>query len=292
MQTFPLGQFNVGRVGYGAMQLPGPGVFGPPRDREQALAVLRRAIELGITHIDTAQFYGPDVSNELIHEALHPYPANLALVSKVGARRDQQGNWLPAQQPDDLRRDIEANLHTLDVERLAAVNLRVMGADEDPSAPAEVDRELFDKQLAAMIRARDEGLIGGIGLSNIGVEPLLIALGRTEIVCVQNAYNLIDRTSQPVLDACSERGIAFVPFFPVGSGFTPDNPVLGSPVVQQAAAKLGHTPAQIALAWTLSVAPNVLLIPGTSSVAHLEENTAAAGIELDDDTRRQLDAVA
>jgi aryl-alcohol dehydrogenase-like predicted oxidoreductase len=291
MQTFALGQFTVGRVGFGAMQLPGPGVFGPPRDHDQALAVLRRAIELGINHIDTAQFYGPNVANELIHEALHPYPGNLALVSKVGGERDEQGNWVPAQQPDDLLRGIEDNLRTLETDQLAAVNLRVFGGD-DPSAPADVNRELFDRQLAAMIQARDDGLIAGIGLSNISLGHLHIALDRTEIVCVQNAYNLVDRTSQPVLDTCLEHGIAFVPFFPLGSGFTADNPVLGHPAVQSEASKLGRTPAQIALAWTLSVAPNVLLIPGTSSVQHLEENAAVADIELDDDTRRQLDDAA
>ncbi|MDT7766139.1 MAG: pyridoxine 4-dehydrogenase [Mycobacterium sp.] len=291
MQTFPLGQFTVGRVGFGAMQLPGPGVLGPPRDRDQALAVLRRAIELGINHIDTAQFYGPDVANELIREALHPYPADLALVSKVGGKRDDQGNWLPAQQPDELRRGIEDNLRTLEADRLAAVNLRVFGS-HDPSAPAEVDRELFDRQLSTMIKARDEGLIAGIGLSSITLEHLHIALDRTEIVCVQNAFNLVDRTSQPVLDGCIEHGIAFVPFFPLGSGFAADNPVLGHPAVQREAAKLGYTPAQIALAWTLSVAPNVLLIPGTSSVPHLEENTAVADIELADDTKRELDDAA
>jgi len=291
MQTFPLGSFHVGRVGFGAMQLPGPGVFGPPRDHDQALAVLRRAIELGINHIDTAQFYGPNVANELIREALHPYPDDLALVSKVGGDRDDQGNWVPAQQPDDLRRGIENNLRTLEADQLAAVNLRVFGGD-DPSSPGEVDRELFDRQLSAMIKARDEGLIAGIGLSSVTLEHLQIALDRTEIVTVQNAYNLVDRTSQPLLDACLEHGISFVPFFPLGSGFTADNPVLGHPAVQREAAKLGRTPAQIALAWTLSVAPNVLLIPGTSSVSHLEENTAVADIELDDETKRQLDDAA
>jgi pyridoxine 4-dehydrogenase len=291
MQTFPLGSFHVGRVGFGAMQLPGPGVFGPPRDHDQAIAVLRRAIELGINHIDTAQFYGPNVSNELIREALHPYPKELALVSKVGGRRDDQGNWLPAQEPDDLRSDIESNLRTLDTDQLAAVNLRVFGGD-DASAAATLDRDLFDRQLSAMIKARDEGLIAGIGLSSISVEHLQFALDRTEIVTVQNAYNLVDRTSQPVLEACVEQGISFVPFFPLGSGFTADNPVLGHPAVQREASKLGRTPAQIALAWTLSVAPNVLLIPGTSSVSHLEENTAVADIELDDETKQQLDAAA
>ncbi|OBF40703.1 oxidoreductase [Mycobacterium sp. ACS1612] len=290
MDTYSIGSYTVGRVGFGAMQLPGPGVFGPPRDHDQALAVLRRAIELGIDHIDTAQFYGPDVANQLIREALHPYPADLALISKVGARRDDTGAWLPAQQPDELRADIEENLRTLGVDRLAAVNLRIHADDAGSIGP--VDRELFDAQLTAMIKARDEGLIGGIGLSSVSLEHLQIALERTEIVCVQNAYNLMDRTSQPVLDACLERGIAFVPFFPLGSAFAADNPVLGHPAVQSEAAKLGRTPAQIALAWTLSVAPNVLLIPGTSSVAHLEENTAVVEIELDDDTRTQLDDAA
>ena len=288
MQTFELGSYTVGRVGFGAMQLPGPGVFGPPRDHDQAIAVLRRAIELGINHIDTAQFYGPNVSNDLIREALHPYPANLALVSKVGARRDDTGAWQAAQGPDELRADIEENLRTLDVDRLAAVNLRIHAGD--PSSVGPVDRDLFDRQLTAMIKARDEGLIAGIGLSSIGLDHLQIALDRTEIVTVQNAYNLVDRASQPVLDACVEHGISFVPFFPLGSGFSADNPVLGHPAVQREANKLGRTPAQIALAWTLSIAPNVLLIPGTSSVAHLEENTAVADIALDEETKRELDA--
>jgi pyridoxine 4-dehydrogenase len=292
MQTFSLGKFTVGRVGFGAMQLPGPGVFGPPRDREQALAVLRHAVELGVNHIDTAQYYGPDVANELIHEALHPYPAGLALVSKVGGQRDDTGNWLSAHEPDELRQGIEDNLRSLEIDQLTAVNLRVMDAEAAPNEPAKVDRELFDRQLAAMIQARDDGLIAGIGLSNIVLEHLQIALDRTEIACVQNAFNLVDRTSQPVLDACAERGIAFVPFFPLGSGFTADNPVLGNAVIQRTAAELGRTPAQIALAWTLSVAPNVLLIPGTSSVQHLEENLAVADIELDEDTRQQLNDAA
>ena len=291
MDSYQLGSYSVGRVGFGAMQLPGPGVFGPPRDHDQAIAVLRRAVELGINHIDTAQIYGPNVANELIREALHPYPADLALVSKVGGKRDAQGNWLPAQEPDDLYDQLEENLRTLDTDRLAAVNLRVFGSDGG-AGPADLNRELFDRQLSTMIRARDEGLIAGIGLSNIGVDHLRIALERTEIVCVQNAYNLVDRTSQPVLDLCLEHGVAFVPFFPLGSGFVPDNPVLNHPAVVREARNLGRTPAQIALAWTLSVAPNVLLIPGTSSVTHLEENTAVRDVELDDETRRELDEAA
>jgi pyridoxine 4-dehydrogenase len=290
MQTFPLGSFHVGRVGYGAMQLPGPGVFGPPGDHDEALAVLRRALELGVNHIDTAQFYGPNVSNELIREALHPYPADLALVSKVGARRDDKGGWLPFGKPDELRASIEENLRTLGTDHIAAVNLRIHDGG-DPNAPADIDHELFDRQLTTMIKARDEGLIGGIGLSSIGLDHLRIALDRTEIVCVQNAYNLVDRTSQPVLDACVEHGIAFVPFFPLGSGFSPDNPVLGNETIRRTAMELGRLPAQIALAWTLAIAPNVLLIPGTSSVRHLEENTAVGDIELPADVKAELDAL-
>jgi pyridoxine 4-dehydrogenase len=285
MESFSLGRFSVSRVGFGAMQLPGPGVLGPPRDHDEAVAVLRRAIELGVDHIDTAQFYGPDVANELIREALHPYPENLALVSKVGGRRDEAGGWLPLSDPADLRRDIEANLRTLGVDQLAAVNLRLF----ESKAPDQ----LFDDQLSVMIAARDEGLIGGIGLSEITREHLLRAMERTEIVCVQNAFNLAHRASVPVLDECTARSIAFVPFFPLGAAFTgPNNPVLGNELVQSAAERLGRTPAQVALAWTLSVAPNVLLIPGTSSVRHLEENMAVASIELDDDTRQQLNAIA
>ncbi|AYE94778.1 oxidoreductase [Mycobacterium paragordonae] len=284
MDSFPLGRFSVARVGFGAMQLPGPGVFGPPRDRDAALAVLRRAVELGVDHIDTAQFYGPDVANELIREALHPYPENLALVSKVGGRRDEAGAWLPLADPADLRADLEANLRTLGVDQLAVVNLRLMDSNEPD--------ELFDEQLSVMITARDEGLIGGIGLSEITHRHLLHALDRTEIACVQNAFNLVDRSSAPVLEECTARGIAFVPFFPLGSAFSPSNPVLGHELVRSAAERLGYTPAQVALAWTLGVAPNVLLIPGTSSVAHLEENLAVRDIALDDELRAQLDAVA
>jgi len=284
MAAFPLGRFSVARVGFGAMQLPGPNAFGPPRDRDEALAVLRRAVELGVDHIDTAQFYGPDVANELIREALHPYPENLALVSKVGGRRDDAGAWLPASTPAELRRDIETNLRTLGVDQLAVVNLRLFES-EGPD-------QLFDEQLSAMIDARDEGLIGGIGLSEIKVEHLRHAVQRTDIACVQNAFNLVHRASADVLDECRERGIAFVPFFPLGAAFVRPNPVLGHQAVRSVAERLGHTPAQVALAWTLGVAPNMLLIPGTSSVGHLEENLAAGSVELDDDAREQLDSVA
>jgi aryl-alcohol dehydrogenase-like predicted oxidoreductase len=284
MDRFPLGGFSVNRVGFGAMQLPGPNAFGPPRDRDEALAVLRRAVELGVDHIDTSQFYGPDVANELIRAALHPYPRNLALVSKVGGRRDGSGAWLPAGEPAELRRDIETNLRSLGVEQLAVVNLRVFESDGP-------DRE-FDDQLSAMIEARDQGLIGGIGLSNVNREHLLHAVERTEIACVQNAFNLVQRGSAPVLEECATRGIAFVPFFPLGAAFMRPNPVLSHQVVQETALRLGCTPAQVALAWTLGVAPNVLLIPGTSSLSHLEENLEAASIELDDEARERLNAVA
>jgi len=284
MRRYQLGRFSVSRIGLGAMQLPGPGVFGPPRDRGEALAVLRRAVDLGVDHIDTAQYYGPDVANELIRAALYPYPGTLALVSKVGARRDGSGGWLPYDEPDQLRRGIEDNLRSLGVEQLAAANLRLMdGAKPD---------QRFDDQLAAMIQARGEGLIGGVGLSNITREHLLHALEHTSLACVQNPLNLVDRASMPVLTECNSRGIAFVPFFPLGSGFTRPSPVLGNEQVIRTAGRLGRTPAQVALAWILGLAPNVLLIPGTSSVRHLEENLAAADIPLDQDAQQRLAAAA
>ena len=262
---------------------PVPGLSGRRGTGQRRWPFLRRAVELGVDHIDTAQFYGPDVSNELIREALHPYPADLALVSKVGARRDDKGGWLAIAEPADLRRDIEANLRALGIDRLAAVNLRLLRSD-GPDA-------LFDEQLSVMIAARDDGLIEGIGLSNVSREHLIHALGRTEIACVQNAFSLVDRSSEPVLRECTARGIAFVPFFALRSPFAPPDQVLGQDAVVRAAARLGHAPAQVASAWTLSVAPNVLMIPGTSSVRHLEENLAVAEIELDEETRAELDAV-
>jgi pyridoxine 4-dehydrogenase len=272
-QRYNLGTQNVSRIGFGAMQLPGPGVFGPPRDRGAAIAVLRRAAELGVDHIDTAQYYGPAVANELIKAALYPYPAGLAVVSKVGARRDAAGGILRYDAPAQLRAGIEDNLRTLAVDHLAAVNLRLM----DNAVPDQH----FDDQLGAMIQARDDGLIGGVGLSNVTREHLLHALSRTDIACVQNPLNLADLTSMPVLEECDRRGIAFVPFFPLGSAFARGNRVLGNPGVIATAARLGYTPAQVALAWLLHLRPNVLLIPGTSSLRHLEENIAVATIELD-----------
>jgi pyridoxine 4-dehydrogenase len=284
MSSYSLGSLTVSRVGFGAMQLPGPGAFGPPRDRDAALAVLRRAVELGVNHIDTAQAYGPDVANELIRTALSPYPDNLALVSKVGVRQDTSGNWLPADDPAQLREDIEENLRGLAVDRLAAVNLRL-------TESTGLDQR-FDDQLATMVKAREEGLIGGIGLSNVTREHLLYAVGQTDIVCVQNQLNVANRASMPVLEECYARGLAFVPFFPLGSAFGPSSAVLGGRQVVQTAQRLGHTPAQVALAWLLSLRPNVLLIPGTSSVRHLEENFVASDIELDQQARDELAAAA
>ncbi|HEY2550589.1 MAG TPA: oxidoreductase [Streptosporangiaceae bacterium] len=281
--SYRLGTTTVSRIGFGAMQLPGPGVFGPPADRGQAISVLRRAVELGVDHIDTAEYYGPGVANELIRAALHPYPAGLALVSKVGARRDASGGVLRYDQPDQLRQGIEDNLRSLAAGRLAAVNLRLM----DAASPDQ----FFDDQLGAMMKARDDGLIGGIGLSNITREHLLRALASMDIACVQNPLNLADHSSVPVLDECNARGIAFVPFFPLGSAFDHRNPVLGSPAVLSVAARLGCTPPQVALAWLLALRPNVLLIPGTSSVRHLEENLAAGDIELDAAALRLLTEV-
>jgi aryl-alcohol dehydrogenase-like predicted oxidoreductase len=281
-----LGSLTVSRLGYGAMQLAGPGVFGPPKDRDQALAVLRRAVERGVDHIDTSQYYGPDVVNELIHEALHPYPEGLVLVSKVGARRDDKGAWLPWDRPEDLRQGIEDNLRALGVEQLGAVNLRVM----DPGhGSSDVP---FADQVAAMAQAREDGLIAGVGLSNVDLAQLEQALALTDVVCVQNAYNVVDRTAQPVLEACEQPGIAFVPFFPIGSGFPGQNKVLDAPAVQAVAARRGATAAQVALAWLLAVSGSTLLIPGTSSLGHLEENLAAADVVLDAQDLQELGAVA
>ncbi|MCU1691136.1 MAG: oxidoreductase, partial [Frankiales bacterium] len=257
---------------FGAMQLAGKGAFGPPKDRGEALRVLRRAVELGIDHIDTSQYYGPDVVNELLREVLHPFEG-IALVSKVGARRDDDAAWLPWDRPEDLRQGIEDNLRSLGVDRLRAVNLRVMDPGHGSGVP-------FDEQVDAMVQAREDGLIEGVGLSNVSREQLEQALARTEVVCVQNPYNVVDRASQPVVDLCGERGIPFVPFFPLGSGFGVD-PVLTTPSVTSTAQRLGCTPAQVALAWVLATVPHALLIPGTSSVTHLEENLAAGGVELD-----------
>ena len=276
--TSTLGTFRVRRVGFGAMQLPGPGVMGPPRDRDEAIAVLRRAVELGVNHIDTAQYYGPDVSNELIREALHPYADDLALVSKVGAVRDADGGWLPAQQPHELRSGVEDNLRSLGVEQLAAVNLRLLDhAPDGYTAPP------LEDMLAEMVALRDEGKIAGVGISTASLEEVETAIRLADIVCVQNAFSLLDQHDQPVLDRCAAGGIAYVPYFPLGSAFPGLPKVTDDPAVQRVARQRGATPAQVGLAWLLALSPNVLLIPGTSSVAHLEQNLACGSIELSED---------
>ena len=267
------------------MQLPGPGVFGPPRDRDEALSVLRRAVELGVNHIDTAQYYGPDVANELIHEALHPYPDDLVLVSKVGGARRADGGWIPAQRPEQLRRGVEENLRSLAVDHIDVVNLRLMDQEQGADGP-EVRLE---DQLATMVELRGEGKIGGIGLSNVGVKQLEVALSHTEIACVQNHMSLLQRDGEALLERCREQAIPFVPFFPLGSAVPGIPKVTDAPAVREVAQRLDATPAQVGLAWLLTLSPDVLLIPGTSSCAHLEENLATAGVELDADALAVLE---
>jgi len=280
--TADLAGHTVARIGFGAMQLPGPGVLGPPRDRDRAIAVLRRAVDLGINHIDTAQFYGPDVANELIHAALHPYPEELVLVSKVGADRDASGAWLPAQTPPQLRAGVEANLRSLGVEQVHVVNLRL-----HPSEDEHVD---LDSQLAEMSALRDEGKIGVVGISTVDLEQLRQALP-VGIACVQNAYSLLDRASEDVLELCQQNSVAWVPYFPLGSAFPGMPKVTENPVVIDAANALGVTPAQVGLAWLLAHDLHTLLIPGTSDPGHLEENIAAGAVHLDAATMAALDAI-
>jgi pyridoxine 4-dehydrogenase len=282
MSTFALGQIQVRRSGYGAMQLAGPYAFGPPPDRATAIGVLRAAVAAGVDHIDTAQYYGPGVVNDLIRDALWPYPDGLAIVSKVAVQPDD-GAVLRSGDPDRLRQGIQDNLRSLRVGQLAAVNLRLPGG-------GRVDAR-FDDQLAVMVAARDEGLIAGVGLSNVSLDQLRYTVAGIDIVCVQNLFHLAFRWGTPVLEECLRRGIAFVPFCPLGWPRGPDNPVLTSPVVIQTAARLGITPAQVALGWLLQLAPHVLLIPGTGCVAHLRENLAAERVTLDDEALRDLDSV-
>jgi len=279
----------VARIGFGAMQLPGPGVLGPPRDRAVALAVLRRAVELGVNHIDTAEYYGPKVANELIHAALHPYPQDLVLVTKVGAERDRQGSWILAQRPAELRAAVEDDLRQLGLDRIPVVNLRRL--DLGPGLQAEGDQIVdIDDQLAEMIALRDEGKIGAVGISSVPLDVLRRALP-AGIVCVQNAYSLLDRSQEETLDVCTAEGIAWVPFFPLGSAFPGFPKVADNAVVAEIAGELGVTAAQVGLAWVLAHAPNTLLIPGTRSVAHLEENVGAADVVLDADALARLDTV-
>jgi aryl-alcohol dehydrogenase-like predicted oxidoreductase len=278
--TYQLGDLTVTRVGYGAMQLAGPGVFGPPADRDEAIAVLREAIELGITHIDTSDFYGPYVTNEIIREALHPYPDDLHIVTKVGARRDDEGGWPHARTPDELRQQVHENLTHLGLDALDVVNMRVGAVDgPEPGSIAE--------QIGTLAELQRKGDIRHIGVSNVTAEQLAEAQGIAEIVCVQNNYNLVHRADDALVDSTAAQGIAFVPFFPLG-GFSP----LQSETLSDIAARLDATPLSVALAWLLHRSPNMLLIPGTSSVAHLRENVAGAGLELSTDILTELDAVA
>jgi pyridoxine 4-dehydrogenase len=279
--SFALGSWQVQRVGYGAMQLAGDGFFGPPRDRHEALRVLRAAVEAGVNHIDTAQFYGPGTVNQLIREALHPYPDGLAIVSKVAAQRDAGDRIQLFDAPNELRQSIEDNLATLGTDRLAAVNMRVMDPSETPG-------KRFDAQLAALVQAREEGLIDGIGLSNVSRPHLLRAVAQTEIVTVQNLFNLADQRWLDVLIECDERDISFVPFCPLGWPGEVHHQLLADPVLVALAFRLGATPAQVALAWLLDLAPNILLIPGTRTRVHLFENLGAADVRLDDDARGEL----
>jgi pyridoxine 4-dehydrogenase len=283
--TYDLAGYQVNRIGFGAMQLPGPGVMGPPKDHDAAITVLRRAVELGVNHIDTAQFYGPDVSNALIREALHPYADDLAIVSKVGARRDTKGRWLPALTPAQLREDVETNLRELGTERLAAVNLRLQEQPVPGQAP-------FQDLLAAMVQMREDGLIAGVGISTATLEQVEQAIEHAGVVTVQNAYSLVARNDEDVLRLCSDHGISYVPYFPLGSAFPGMPKVVDDPVVQAVAQQTDATPAQVGLAWLLAHDDSVLLIPGTSSVSHLEQNIAVASVELTDSQIAQLDAVA
>ncbi|GGQ11551.1 aldo/keto reductase family oxidoreductase [Streptosporangium pseudovulgare] len=277
--TWALGDLAVTRFGYGAMQLAGPWVMGPPADRDGALAVLREAADLGITHIDTSGAYGPHITNRLIREALHPYSDSLHIVTKVGATRDQEGGWPPARRPEDLRRAVHENLRELGLETLDVVNLRLGDAQgPQPGSLAEAFETLVELQR--------QGLIRHLGVSNATVEQVAEARSIAPIVCVQNMYNLAHRQDDELIDELAGQGIAYVPFFPLG-GFTP----LQSSALTAVASRLDATPMSVALAWLLRRSPNILLIPGTSSVAHLRENVAGAGLPLSAEDLAELDEI-
>lgn len=278
--TFKLGDRTIHRLGYGAMQLAGPGVFGPPRDRDAAIAVLREAVASGVDHIDTSDAYGPHVTNQILRAALHPYPEGLVIVTKVGAERGPQGSWDPAMSPSAIRSQIHDNLRNLGVDRLDVVNLRAMF---DAMGPAEGS---IEAPLTALAELQREGKVGHIGLSNVTARQVEEGRAIASIVCVQNHYNLAHRTDDALIDGLAAAGIAYVPFFPLG-GFSP----LQSATLSGVARDLGVTPMQVALAWLLRRAPNLLLIPGTSSVEHLRENLAAAEIELPADATKALERI-
>jgi pyridoxine 4-dehydrogenase len=279
--TFKLGDRIVKRMGYGAMQLAGKGVFGPPKDRAQAIAVLREAVASGINHIDTSDYYGPYVVNELIREALYPYPDDLVIVTKIGARRGEDASWIPAMAPFELESAVRDNLSRLGLDALEVVNLRIMGRVHGPAeGPIEAP-------LTVLAGLQRQGLVRHIGLSN--VTPTQIAEGRRicDIVCVQNMYNVAHREDDALIDDLARQGVAYAPFFPLG-GFTP----LQSGALKEVATRLGSTPMQVALAWLIKRAPNILLIPGTSSLGHLRENLAAATLELPGEAAAALDEIA
>ncbi|MBL1116436.1 aldo/keto reductase family oxidoreductase [Streptomyces sp. 110] len=277
--TWPLGDLTVTRFGYGAMQLAGPGVMGPPADRDGALTILREAADLGVTHIDTSGAYGPRVTNQLIREALHPYPESLHIVTKVGAVRDEQGGWPPARQPEDLRRAVHENLEDLGVEVLDVVNLR-LGDAQGPRSGS------LAEPFEALVELQQQGLIRHLGVSNATAEQVAEAQAIAPIVCVQNMYNLAYRQDDELIDDLSAKGVAYVPYFPLG-GFTP----LQSTALSAVATRLEATPMSVALAWLLRRSPNILLIPGTSSVVHLRENAAGTGVSLSDEDLAELDKI-
>jgi pyridoxine 4-dehydrogenase len=279
--TFTLAEdLTLTRVGYGAMQLAGPHVFGPPADHDGALAVLREVVKLGITHIDTSDFYGPHITNQLIQEALHPYPEPLRIVTKVGALRDAEGNWPRALAPEQLRQAIHDNLANLGVDALDVVNLRVGGFDAPtPGSIAE--------PFSVLAEMRQEGLIKHLGVSTVSAEQVAEAQAIAPVVCVQNFYNIANRQDDPLIDSLAGQGIAYVPYFPLG-GFSP----LQSGTLSSVAVRLGSTPMAVALAWLLQRSPNILLIPGTSSVEHLRENIAGAGLRLTEDVIQELNGIA
>ncbi|CAA2144398.1 aldo/keto reductase family oxidoreductase [Methylobacterium bullatum] len=279
--TYALGDRTVKRLGYGAMQLAGPGVFGPPKDRAGAIAVLREAVARGVDHIDTSDFYGPHVTNEIIREALHPYPDDLVIVTKIGARRGADASWNPAFSAEDLTGAVHDNLRNLGVEALDVVNLRIM---LDVHGPAEGS---IEAPLSILADLQRQGLVRRIGLSNVTARQVAESRSIATIVCVQNQYNLVHRGDDALIDDLAASGTAYVPFFPLG-GFSP----IQSAALNQIAEGLGATPMQVALAWLLRRSPNILLIPGTSSVEHLRENLAATDFDLSDDTMAALDRIA
>lgn len=279
--SFTLGDRSVKRMGYGAMQLAGPGVFGPPRDRDAAIAVLREAVAAGVNHIDTSDFYGPHITNQIIREALAPYAGDLVIVTKIGARRGEDGSWLPAFSADDLVRAVEDNLRNLGLEAMEIVNLRIMFGVMGPKEGS------IGEQLEAVLGLQRRGLVRHIGLSNVTAKQVEEARGITKIACVQNHYNLVHRHDDDLIDSLARDGIPYVPFFPLG-GFSP----LQSATLSEVAERLQVTPKQVALAWLLQRSPNILLIPGTSSTAHLRENLEAAALTLPEGAVAELNAIA